>query len=236
LVVGGPALAAKAEQQFFFGDNTTADDAYATRDKFLDATRDVVSEGFEGQPVGRPSAPLSVFGGAGSLSQASNGRGTVLQGEPRNGRFNTTPGCDVTVACKWWETSTSFQVTLPGDQSAFGFFATDLGDLGGAINIDFWNDSDKVRSGVAVIQPTLTSGLLFFGYIDDTFVFDRVSVNVVQSTNNPTFFDGIGFDDLLAGMRATVVPNPVSAPATLGLVAGALGLLAATRRRPAPGG
>lgn len=223
---------AHAASQVFYADSTTALTPEEERDAFLAGTTAIQAEGFETSPNGRPAGgTLAVFGGAGKMTQGANARGNILQGLPQNGRFNTTPGCNVLTACKWWETAFSFEITLGAQKSALAFFATDLGDLGGSISLDFWNDVNKVRSGIAVTQPTVTSGLLFFGFIDDTFTFDRVTVNVQQTSANPTFFDGIGFDDVLAGVRATgggggTVPEPAS----WALVALSLGLLATTRR------
>lgn len=230
IAVGLAALSsAHAASQVFFANSTTALTPEQERDAFLLATTAVQTEGFESAPTGRPAGGLAVFNGAGRLTQGANARGNVLQGLPQNGRFNTTPGCNVLTACKWWETAFSFDMTLGEQKSALAFFATDLGDLGGSVSLDFWNDTNKVRSGIAVTQPTVTSGLLFFGFIDDTFTFNRVTVNVQQTNVNPTFFDGIGFDDVMAGVRAPSA-GTVPEPASWALVAVSLGLLAGTRR------
>ncbi len=232
----GSVAGAHAASQQFYADQLTADTPEDARNAFLAGSSGVVSEGFETQANGFPAGPMSILGGLGTLTQDDFANGSVKQGAQQNGRFNTTPGaCNATSTCKWWETPDSFVILLNATKSAFGFFATDLGDLGGAINLDFWNDANKVRSGIAVTQATPSSGLLFFGWIDDTFSFNRISVNVTQTNANPARFDYIGFDDVLVGTRAAIVPpspsNPVSAPASLALVALSLGLLAATRRR-----
>ena len=224
--------ATQAAPQLLYADQLTAATPADVRDEFLRGSTAVALEGFETQPLGIPAVALNLFAGAGTLTQDEFSNGTIKQGAEQNGRFNTTPNCNVNTGCKWWETPASFQVTLGSLKSAFGFFATDLGDLGGAINLDFWNDNTRVRSGIAVTQPTQTSGLLFFGWIDDTFSFNRVSFNLTQTNVNPARFDYIGFDDLLAGVRTgNAGSSPVSAPASLALVALSLGLLAATRRR-----
>jgi len=235
-VAMGAVAGAHAASQQFYADQLTAVTPADERDNFLKASSGVQSEGFETSPVGIPVGPLSLFNGQGSLTQDPLAFGNVLQGPEQNGRFNTTPGCDIQVACKWWETANSFDIALTSLKSAFGFFATDLGDLGGAISLDFWNDGNKVRAGIAVTQPTQTSGLLFFGWIDDTFSFNRISVNVIQKDpSDPDTYDGVGFDDILAGTRAAAPPpppsNPVSAPTSLALVGLSLALLAASRRR-----
>ena len=236
VVAMGPFVGAHAASQEFYADQLTAITPADARAAFLSATTGVQSEGFESAPLGIPAGPLSVFSGQGSLTQDPFANGTIKRStQIVNGRFNTTPNCDPVTGCKWWETPNSFEITLGSLKSAFGFFATDLGDLGGAISLDFWNDATQVRSGIAVTQPTQTSGLLFFGYIDDTFSFNRVSFNVTQTNANPARFDFIGFDDVLAGNRANVVPppfpTPVSAPASLALVGLSLALLAVSRRR-----
>jgi hypothetical protein len=231
----GVSIGAHAASVVFYADKLTADTPQDARDEFLKASTGVQSEGFETSPVGIPNGPLAIYKDTGSLTQGRFDTGNVLQGAPKFGRFNTTPGCDVRTACKWWETPYSFEIKLNSLKSAFAFFATDLGDLGGAISLDFWNDTTQVRSGIAVTQPTQTAGLLFFGWIDDTFSFNRISVNVTQTSSDPTFYDGIGFDDVLAGLRASPQGStPVSAPTSLALVALSLGLLRATRRRNPP--
>ena len=223
-----------AAPQSFYADQLSAATPQDTRDQFLAGSTSVQSEGFETAALGIPAASLSMFGGQGALSQGALAGGTIKQGNQQNGRFNTTPNCNPLTGCKWWETAEPFEITLNSKKSAFAFFATDLGDAGGAITLDFWNDTTKVRSGIAVTQPTQTSGQLFFGWIDDTFSFNRVTFNVTQTTLNPSRFDFIGFDDVLAGVRATTTPpnpTPVSAPASITLVALGLGLMAATRSR-----
>lgn len=223
---------AQAASQQFYADRLTADTPADARDDFLKSSTDVLSEGFETSPIGIPNGPLSIYNGTGTLTQARFDTGYVAQGAPFRGRFNTTPGCDIRSACKWWETGYSFEIKLNSLKSAFAFFATDLGDAGGAISLDFWNDNTQVRAGIAVTQPTQTAGLLFFGWIDDTFSFNRISVNVSQTSTDPDSYDAIGFDDVLVGKRAAVTgPNPVSAPTSLALVALSLGLLTAVRRR-----
>lgn len=235
-VAMGSVAGAHAASQEFYADQLTAVTPADARAAFLSATTGVQAEGFESAPLGIPAVPLSLFGGQGTLTQGPFSNGIVKQStQVVNGRFNTTPNCNAVTGCKWWETPNSFEVTLGSLKSAFGFFATDLGDLGGAISLDFWNDATPVRSGIAVTQPTQTSGLLFFGYIDDTFSFNRVSFNVTQTNANPSRFDYIGFDDILMGTRASVVlpppSNAVSAPTSLALVGLSLALLAASRRR-----
>lgn len=235
----GPFAGAHAASQAFYADQLTAITPADARAAFLNATTGVQAEGFETAPVGIPVGALSIFNGQGSLTQGPFSNGSIEQStQAVNGRFNTTPNCNPVTGCKWWETPNSFAITLTSLKSAFGFFATDLGDLGGAVNLDFWNDANKVRSGIAVTQATPSAGLLFFGWIDDTFSFNRVSVNVTQTNANPSRFDYVGFDDVLVGTRATVVPppppTPVSAPASLALVGLSLALLAASRRRVQP--
>ncbi len=232
--------ASAAAQQFYAVSNVTAVTPADARDAFLLATTGVQAEGFESAAVGVPpcATGLSILGGTGTLTQSRFDTGNVVQegGATTFGRFNTTQGpCNVTATCKWWDTAYSFEIALSSPKSAFAFFAMDVGDLGGSITMDFWNNTTQVRSGVALTQPTLTAGLLFFGYIDDTFTFDRIVVNVNQTNTDPTFFDGIGFDDILVGQRNPTGPgpgpNPVSAPGSIALVTLGLGLMAATRVR-----
>ncbi len=232
-LVLGSVASAWAAPQVLYADSLTTQTPQDARDLFLTGTTGLQSEGFETAAVGIPSSGLSLFGGQGALTQDAFFGGKIVQGNQQNGRFNTTPNCNTVTGCKWWETGDSFVVSLGAQKSAFGFYATDLGDAGGAVSLDFWNDNTRVRSGIAVTQPTQTSGLLFFGYIDDTFTFNRVTFNITQTATDVADYDLIGFDDILAGVRASTGPgpNPVSAPGSIALVTLGLGLLAATRVR-----
>jgi hypothetical protein len=78
------------------------------------------SEGFEGFAL-EQTAPLAVFGGAGTLTAPTAGgriENQVTINGATPGRFNTTPG-----GKNWWQSPTDFTLTFDHAISAFGFLA-----------------------------------------------------------------------------------------------------------------
>jgi hypothetical protein len=177
------------------------------------------------------------------------GSGVVLNDTltfPELGRFNTTPNCDTSLACNWWETSGSFTITFPSAIKAFGMYGTDWGDFGGSFSLTL--DSTPSRTMVLCGQDlnvvpvgsatpidgcgggTINGTLSFLGFIDPT-GFSSITFNIAQSSTavsgNPDYF---GFDDLVIGNLAAPTNN-VPEPATLALSGLALAGLAASRRK-----
>jgi PEP-CTERM motif len=222
----------------------------AARSAFLATTKTSATDGFESVATGtRPTAgsPLNLLGGAAKLSPVGAGTaGSVVRQLPGGnaGRFNTTAGCAAD-GCKWWESTQSFELTFTEAVSALGFYGTDFNDFKSSMVIDFIFDdvavpgavglnASTVKGSVALPSVGSSGGVLFFGYVSDTFKFNRIVFKIDQSKaidpQDPSTYDKLGFDDIVAGNFAS---TPVPEPTSLALVGLSLGLLAASRRRKA---
>ncbi len=87
---------AQAASQQFYADQLTAATPADARDDFLRLAAEIKLEGFEALLPGIPTGPLRLFEGNGSLTQDEFSIGLIKQGDVQNGRFNTTPGCNIT--------------------------------------------------------------------------------------------------------------------------------------------
>jgi hypothetical protein len=122
----------------------------------------------------------------------------------------------------------SFDISFSSPQAAFGFYATDIGELASLqLNFDSVSGPDVLIPVPHTLNPNNTGSVLFFGYIDAQNPFNKVTF----INTNPGSNDGFGYDDLTIGRAENVVDTTVPEPGTLALfVLGGIGT-AVTRQK-----
>jgi hypothetical protein len=235
-LVGALALAfagsANAALVTFFGEDLNpgltvpaGGNAENARNAFLSNLVGVGTETFEGFALGT-GTPLAISfpGSVGAITATISGNGLVENnaggagsGGNAFGRFNTTPG-----GSQYWEASSVFTIAFSAPISAFGFYATDIGDFNGQVTLQA---SNGVVTNLVIPNTVLgpDGSLLFYGFIDTV-----NSYTSIVFGNTAAGVDFFGFDDMIIGDRQQVrTPEPFTG-ALLG--AGLLGLALCRRR------
>lgn len=181
--------------------------AETARNSFLSGLSGVGNEDFESFAVGI-GTPLNLNfpGSSGSITATIVGTGLVENnagagGSGGNlfGRFNTSPG-----GSQYWESGQTFSIDFSDPIAAFGFYATDIGDVNGQVTL---TASNGTVTDLAL--PSTVNGpdgsLLFYGFIDDS-----QSYTSVVFGNTAAGVDFFGFDDMVIGDPGQVqtVPEP----------------------------
>lgn len=195
---------APASGQIYFGeDRGPGDDgvrlgqypnANAAAQAFLSALGTSAIEDLESFPPGQV-APIGIFEGSGSEAELS-GPGYVI--EVPSGTY---AGAFPISGDQFWFVAyppVPHAVTFAGPQSAFGFYATDVGDFGGQIVLTF---DDAWQETVPSIIGAPSGGVLFFGIISSERPF--TSVSFTHTVN----YDGVGYDNFILGS----LPPPLGA-------------------------
>lgn len=221
--------AAGATPTTFFGEDTnggsnatthpTADSAH---DDFFSHLIGVGTESFESYAVGSGTPLAITFGLAGTATLTGTGNVQSTANGSGVGRFAIT-------GSKYFEATGTFGITFSAPVAAFGFYATDLGDVGASLTLTL-TAADNTVSTIAVpnvVNGSANGSALYFGFFDTAKTYKSISFAGAGS-------DVFGFDDFSIGSQEQVSETPVPEPAMLGLFGlGAIGLGVARRRRAA---
>jgi hypothetical protein len=211
--IGGPAQAVPVT---FFGEDLNTNEAIrlaahpnsdAARAAFLANLVGVGTETFEGfVGDGTEPAPLTLtFPGAGTATL--NGDGLVLDLDTLLGSTTLTLTGEYPISGSNYWSSSDFSITFGTPVAAFGFFGTDIGDVGGQLSITLDGAIDFVLDVPHTITGNTGGNVLYFGVIDTDNPF--TSITFASSTGADSF----GFDDMTIGSLAQVVTRPPQPPA-----------------------
>lgn len=224
-VLATPALAAPV---VYFGENTTpgtnvSGAPLTARNSFSAQLSGVSTETFEGLPGGPAPSSLTFAGSAGAI---------VASFAPGSGQICTSNGCGgsgrfATSGNNYFDVSTgTFSATFSSPIAAFGFYATDIGDINGQLTITLIHASGPNTQ--FTVNNTVNGpdgSLLFWGVIDTANPFTGIQFGNTAAGN-----DFFGFDDIIVG-DARQVTGSVPEPATWAMMLFGFGALGGVLRR-----
>jgi hypothetical protein len=215
VAVGGFLMTVPAQATTFYGytaepNGVTSGAALDARNSFISSLASFSTESFESFGMAQTPLALSFQGSAGQSSATLSGVGNT---DANRGNTFATTGSKEFIA--YGSTTIDFATAV----SAFGFYATDVADLGRGLTVLINGGSGGVfdlLSGSAGAN----GNLLFFGVTSATPI---SSITFAGAGQN----DGFGFDDLTVGQAAAAVPEP----ATWAMFIGGFGLIGGAMRR-----
>lgn len=183
------------------------------------AALSVASFGFEdAEGVHLGISTLPIVADFGAVKATVTSPGGEFKGIAEQGRFDTTSGTGQYLRVQ--AGTSNFKITFDTDVSAFGFYATDVGDFEGTLSLLLRDAADNLIDTLTVRDQSpnnsLSGSLLFYGFADRNVAYRSVTF---QSTGSTDFF---GFDDFVVGTRDQLVSGTIPEPGSLALVGLAL--------------
>ena len=191
--------AALATPVVFFGENQAPNGGVSgapvtAHDAFLARLYNVQGQGFESLAVGTGTPTTLGFAGSnGQLDATLHGAGSIVSATGV-GRYNTTAG-----GANFVEVLGDFSISFSQGISAFGFYATDIGDFGGQITLGLLGGGTTTLS-LDSLNNGADGALLFFGFIDSAATYTSITFNNTRA------------DDLLPSTTCSS-PTAASSPA-----------------------
>lgn len=230
LLMAGSAQAVVTQ---YFGEDLVSGDraaprpnANAARAAFFAPLSGIATEDFES--FANSSNPATLMFGPATATLTSGGTGTLVRSISTGNFVGLFPTSGVNVfeiSSASSSAAGSFTLSFNQPQSAFGFYGTDLGDVGTRLVLEFTQVGGNVLT--VPVPHTVGTGaningaVVYFGLIGSQ---ASEAFSSVRFRGDTSTSDRFGFDDLSIG-DLSVVPEPTSL-ALLGL-----GGLAMRRRR-----
>jgi hypothetical protein len=202
-----------------------ATNAHSARGLFQTAVPGSTTQGLDGLLDGAGGPIAFSFG---SISATLSGGGMIvsLPGDSTDGQG----GFPISNDNLWQVEGTNFQVKLNKKVTAFGFYATDIGDAGGTVSI-LLNGVPGPTIGHSATPDTskATSGSVFFFGLRNDVPFDTIDVIYGPGAG---VVDRFNFDNFMTGPEAPLAATPE--PGSLLLLGSTLvGMGMAVKRRRA---
>lgn len=210
------SVAAHAAPVTFFGSDanpsqntpTAHPNSDATRAQFLANLQNPGTESLDGFDPGTTAVNANFNNGV-----TASLTGGVIQNFSSAGRFAIS-------SPNYYNTATSqFSINFSSAISAFGFYGTDIGDVGGTLSLTL-TDALGNQTSLNVGGLPDNGSVLYFGFYDTGNTYTSISFNNTDSGDN------FGFDDFTVGTATQVVPT-VPLPASLPMFGAAILVLGA---------